>query len=123
MLGDLQLRIMEVIWDRGSATVAEVHEVLRPKRELAYTTVLSTLRGLERRGFIDHTVEGKAHRFRSRISRDDYKRDRVRDLVTRLFEGSPAALMNHLLGSEKIEDDDLGRIRALLAEEDGRRDG
>ena len=121
MLGDLQLSIMEVVWDRGSATVAEVHEVLQRTRELAYTTVLSTLRGLERRRFLDHTVEGKAHRFRSRVTRDEYTQDRVRELVTRLFEGNPAALMNHLLGSERLEAADLSRIRALL-EDDGRSD-
>ena len=120
MLGDLQLQTMDVIWERTNATVAEVHEDLSNVRNLAYTTVLSTLRGLERRGFLEHTMEGKAHRFHAKISRSEYTRDSVHHLLKRLFSGDPAALMSHLLGSESLDVEDLERIRTLLAEEENR---
>ncbi len=81
ILGDLQLQVMEIVWSRGNATVAEVHEQLNCRRPLAYTTALSTLRGLERRAFLRHTQEGKAHRFHASISREEYTRRRVSQLV------------------------------------------
>ena len=119
-LGDLQLEVMNVIWERISATVAEVHEVLRSDREIAYTTVLSTMRNLERRGFLKHSVEGKAHRFFACVSQDDFTRRSVDQLVSRLFAGEPAQLMSHLLGAEKLDIRDLTRIRRLVdnADED-----
>ncbi len=72
-LGDLQLDVMNVIWGRGSATVAEVHAVLREEREIAYTTVLSTMRNLEKRRFLKHSVEGKAHRFHLCVTRHRFR--------------------------------------------------
>ena len=118
MLGDLQLNVMEVVWRLGNATVAEVHEELLTQRRIAYTTVLSTMRALEKRGFLKHSIEGKAHRFFARVSREDYASDSVQQLVSRLFAGDPAALMSHLLGSEDLGPEDLSRIRRLIEEGD-----
>lgn len=115
-LGDLQLDVMNVIWERGSATVAEVHDVLRAHREIAYTTVLSTLRNLEKRGFLNHSVEGKAHRFHACVTRDEFTRSSVEQLVSRLFAGEPAQLMSHLLDNEKLDGSDLERIKRLIDE-------
>lgn len=117
VLGDLQLQVMEVVWNRGHATVAEVHEVLAQQREIAYTTVLSTLRGLEKRGFLTHTVEGKAHRYHSQVSREEHTQESVTTLVRRLFSGRPEQLMSHLLGTETLRPQDLTRIRELLDDE------
>ena len=117
-LGDLQLDVMNVIWGRGSATVAEVHEVLREEREIAYTTVLSTMRNLEKRRFLKHSVEGKAHRFHLCVTRDDFTRRSVEQLVSRLFAGEPAQLMSHLLGAENVGSSELRRIRRLIEEDE-----
>lgn len=117
MLGDLQLEVMQVIWELGDATVAEVHRVLSGNRQLAYTTVLTTMRGLEKRGFLEHSVEGKAHRFFARVSRDGFTQDSVERLVSRLFSGNPAQLMSHLLGTEQLAPRDLDRLRRILEEE------
>ncbi|MEM7166132.1 MAG: BlaI/MecI/CopY family transcriptional regulator [Planctomycetota bacterium] len=117
MIGELQLQVMEVIWDAGDATVAEVHTALQDERPLAYTTVLSTMRGLERRGYLAHTKEGKAHRFHARVSRDEHTRVTVDSLVTSLFRGQPEQLMSHLLGDEALDQDAVARIRKLLDEE------
>lgn len=116
-LGELQLEVMKVVWEVGDATAAEVHERLRGHRPVAYTTVLSTLRNLERRGMLDHRVEGKAHRFFPRITRDEFTRHSVRQLVSRLFAGRPEELLSHLLGDGDIGDRERQRIRELL--EDG----
>ena len=117
MLGDLQFDVMQVVWELGDATVAEVHERLQDERPIAYTTVLSTMRALERRGFLEHTREGKAHRFHATIPADVYARDRVTELVDRLFGGRPEKLMSHLLGGDEVRPKDLRRIRRLLEEE------
>lgn len=118
MLGTLQLEVMEEVWKCGNATVAEVHGELSQRRTVAYTTVLTTLRALEKRGFLRHTVEGKAHRYHARISRDEHTRESVTHLVGRLFAGSPERLMSHLLGVEQLGEDDLQRIRKLMESEE-----
>ncbi|MFQ5655073.1 MAG: BlaI/MecI/CopY family transcriptional regulator [Planctomycetota bacterium] len=120
MLGSLQQEVMEVVWSRGDATVAEVHDDLQEERAIAYTTVLSTMRALERRGFLTHEADGKAHRFHALVSRQQYTRDSVDRLVTRLFGGEPERLMSHLVGAEQLSARDLRRIRRLL-EGEGRR--
>ena len=114
MLGDLQFDVMEVVWELGDATVAEVHEKLGETRPIAYTTVLSTMRALERRSFLAHQREGKAHRFHATIAAHEYRSERVDDLVEQLFGGKPEKLMSHLLGSDEIRAKDLRRIRKLL---------
>ncbi len=119
MLGDLQLEVMQVVWEVGDATVAEVHERLQAVRPIAYTTVLSTMRTLDRRGFLKFTREGKAHRFHATITEEIYARDRVEALVERLFDGRPEKLMSHLLGGGEVRQKDLRKIRRLL-EEDNR---
>ncbi len=119
ILGNLQLQVMEIVWSNGNATVAEVHEHLSRRRPLAYTTALSTLRGLERRAFLRHTQEGKAHRFHASISREEYTRRRVSQLVETLFAGRAEMLMSHLLGSEDLDPHAVERIRGLLGEGDG----
>ena len=116
-LGELQLQVMQVVWELGDGTVAEVHEALCESRPLAYTTVLSTLRGLERRDYVSHTTEGKAHRFSPRVSREQHTDASISKLVTNLFGGQPEKLMSHLMGGEELDDAQRRRIRALLAEE------
>ena len=62
-LGDLQLQVMEVVWRLGQATVAEAHQAIAAQRKIAYTTVLTTMRALERRGMLSHETVGKAYRY------------------------------------------------------------
>ena len=68
-LGDLQFQVMEVVWRLSAATVADVHRVLAARREIAYTTVLTTMRALERRGMLTHETVGKAYRYSPAVSR------------------------------------------------------
>ena len=116
-LGELQLEVMKVVWELGDATAAQVHERLQDRRPVAYTTVLSTMRNLERREMLDHRVEGKAHRFFPQVTRGEFTQHSVRKLVSRLFAGQPKELLSHLLGDEKISEAERQRIRELL--EDG----
>jgi predicted transcriptional regulator len=113
-LGDLQLQVMEVVWRLGRATVAEVHEAIGAERKIAYTTVLTTMRALERRGMLTHQAVGKAYRYRPLVSREAYTSATVDKLVGDLFDGRQEKLLCHLLGAERVRPGDLKAIRRLL---------
>ena len=111
---DRELDVMNVLWDAGSATVAEVRE--RLSDDLAYTTVLTVLRTLEQKGYVGHTGEGRAHRYRPLVKRAAAGRSAVRRLVEKVFDGSPELLLTQLVSDRNLSDEELRRLRKLLAE-------
>jgi predicted transcriptional regulator len=112
VLADREAEIMEVLWDFGPSTVAEVKE--RVTDELAYTTVLTILRTLETKGYVTHDPEGKAHRYSALIERDAARRSALQAMAEKFFKGSTAGLLTHLVSDEKLKPDDIKRLRALL---------
>src|SRR2546428_10103659 len=100
---------MSVLWDAGSATVAEVRERLTD--DLAYTTVLTVLRTLEQKGYVGHTGEGRAHRYRPLVKRAAAGRSALRRLVDKVFDGSPARLLTQPVSDTNVTDEELARIR------------
>ena len=121
-LGQLQLQVMEVIWRLGRGTVADVHNVLSRKRKIAYTTVLTTLRALERRGAVRHDQSGKAYVYEPTVSRDDHASSSVDRLVKDLFDGRREKLLSHLLGAKRVGRKELAEIRRMLARTRHRED-
>jgi BlaI family penicillinase repressor len=118
-LTELQLEILQVLWDRGEATVLEVQQALRPKRELAQTTVATLLARMERKGVIDHRSEGRQYVYRPLIDRSKARRSvmsEISELTDRLFAGDVAAMVNHLLEESEVKPDDLARVRAMIEE-------
>lgn len=113
VLGDRELDVMGVLWDLGSGTVAEVRDKL--PADLAYTTVLTILRNLEAKELVDHTSEGKAHRYRPRVARKTARRSALARVVDKLFHGSHGQLITQLVEDEQLSADDLKRLRALLS--------
>jgi predicted transcriptional regulator len=111
---DRELDVMAVLWEKGSATVAEVREALTD--ELAYTTVLTVLRTLEEKGHVDHVEEGKAHRYRPLVARERAGKSALRRLVTKIFDGSPEVLLTHLVSDRNLTAAELKRMRKLLDE-------
>ena len=109
---DRELDIMTVLWDRGPSTVAEVRDALSD--DLAYTTVLTLLRVLEEKGHVTHTEEGRAHRFRPLVERDEAGTSALRRLKDRLFSGSPELLLTRLVDDATLSVDELERLRDLL---------
>jgi predicted transcriptional regulator len=118
-LTEAELRLMNVIWEKGSATVAEVAEALPQDLNLAYNTVLTTLRILENKGYLKHVKakEGRAFVYRAVVSRDDASRNALRHLLHRFFRNSAEALVLNLLGDERLSEEELERIRERLKEE------
>jgi len=113
VLADREAELMQVLWDFGPSTVAEVRE--RVTDDLAYTTVLSMLRTLESKGYVGHDAEGKAHRYAALIDRDAARRSELRAMSEKFFKGSTATLLTHFVAEEKLSDADVQRLRALLA--------
>ncbi len=118
-LTEAELRLMDVLWDKGSATVGEVADALPAELDLAYNTVLTTLRILEEKGYVEHIKarEGRAFVYSPTVGRDEAGRSAVRYLVSRFFRNSPELLVLNLLKDEELSDKELGRIRNLLAED------
>ena len=117
-LTEAELRLMDVLWDRGEATVSQIAAALKGLG-LAYNTVLTTMRILDEKGYVEHTklAEGRAFVYRPLVGRDEAGRSAVRYLVSRFFRNSPELLVLNLLKDEELSAKELGRIRSLLAEE------
>ena len=113
-LGDLQLRIMKILWDREEATVAEVQERLEGE-PLAYTTVATMLRKMENRGLLTHREEGRRFVYLPAVSAAKVTRSMADDLVDRLFAGSLAETVSHLLETREVSPDELAELQALIA--------
>jgi len=112
---------MDVIWRKGSATVAEVAEALPRQLPLAYNTVLTTMRILEDKGYVRHTKskEGRAFLYHPVIGQKEASRNALRRLLTRFFRNSPEELVLNLLEAEDLSEQELTRIRKRISEEKG----
>src|SRR5262245_23985396 len=115
-LGDLQLRIMKVLWEREAASVADVHEALGPHSGLAYTTVATMLRKMEGRGLVTHLSEGRRFIYRSAVAPDVVTRSMANDVLERLFEGRLADMLHHLLSTREVSRDELRELERLIRE-------
>jgi predicted transcriptional regulator len=115
-LTDAELRLMEVLWERGASTVGEVVEALRQRENLAYSSVLTTLRILDRKGFVRHEKQGRAFVYQPQVGRDEARLKAVRHLVNRFFEGSPELLVLNVLESEALDAGELRRLRRMIGE-------
>ena len=118
-LGELQLKVMNVVWGKGRATVADVHEEMSAGRKIAYTTVLTTMQALERRGMVTHDTVGKAYRYSPAVSRGQYTDASVDRLVGDLFDGRQERLLCHLLGTERVNKADVRAIREIIDRSEG----
>ena len=113
-LTEAELRIMNVLWDKGSATVHEVLQALPSKPNLAYNSVLTIIRILETKGYVRHVKDRRAHVYMPKIDRKDATRFEVRHLVSRFFGNSHEQLVLNILEESSIDADELARVRQLL---------
>lgn len=112
-LGDLQLRIMKVLWTFGPATVAEVQERLDGP-PLAYTTVATMLRKMEARHLVRHREQDRRYVYHAAVSADEVTRSMTADLIDRLFEGDLADAVSHLLEARQVSPGELVRLERLI---------
>jgi predicted transcriptional regulator len=115
-LTEAEFRLMRILWKKGRATVGEVVEDLPDGTVLAYSTVLTTLRILENKGFLRHTKEGRAFVYQPVVARNEASRKAIRHLVRRFFGGSRQQLLLNLLEEEELEEKELERIKKMINE-------
>ncbi|MBV8196992.1 MAG: BlaI/MecI/CopY family transcriptional regulator [Candidatus Eremiobacteraeota bacterium] len=114
-LTEAELRLMEVLWERGQATVAEVTSALPPPA-LAYNSVLTTMRILERKGFATHDEAGRAFIYRPLLGREEAAGHAVGHVLSRFFDNSAGSLALRLIENERPSADELTRLKALIEE-------
>ncbi len=117
-LTPLELRIMQVLWETGPATVQVVHEKLSGEK-LAYTTVQTMLNVLHRKGKTKRTLRGKAYEYEPLLSQEKANSQAVGDLVDRLFGGSVEGLVMNLVNTQQLNPTNLKRLQTLI--EDSRK--
>ncbi len=113
-LTEAEFRIMEVLWERGSGTVQQVLEALPGKPVLAYNTVLTIIRILEKKGYVGHEKDGRAHVYQPQVGREDAQRSEVRHLIGRFFRNSHEELVLNILEERGIDRAELERLKAML---------
>lgn len=115
-LTEAELRLMEVLWTRGPSTVGEVVESLPKRQSLAYSSVLTTLRILEQKGYVRHDKTGRAFVYEPLVDRKDAQTSAVRHLVSRFFENSPELLVLNVLEDEGLSAEDAQKLRRMIEE-------
>lgn len=116
-LTEAELRLMDVLWQEGPATVHQVLEALPEKFPLAYNSVLTTIRILERKGYVQHVKEGRAHVYAPLVGKKEATRFEIKNLVGRFFKDSHELLVLNLLEDKSIHADELKRLSQLLREQ------
>ena len=112
-LTEAELRLMDVLWEKGRATIAEVTAALPPP-PIAYNSVLTTMRILEQKGFVAHEEAGRAFVYQPVVARDDAAQSAVGHVLSRFFENSSGSLALRLIESERPSDEELLRLKALI---------
>jgi predicted transcriptional regulator len=105
-----ELRIMTVVWERGTATVRDVYEALRAQRRVAYTTVMTMMNVLERKGHLKKQTQGRSYVYEPTRSRNQTVRALVRDFLNRVFGGSAEPLLVHLIEDRRLSRQELEEL-------------
>jgi BlaI family penicillinase repressor len=119
-LGRLELRLLNLLWESGPATVREVLEALPNRDRPAYTTILTTMRVMHEKGYLDREERGKAHVYRARLHEHRVKRGLLQGLIDGAFRGSAEALLVRLLEDELLSPEELARASRVIEEQERR---
>jgi BlaI family transcriptional regulator, penicillinase repressor len=111
-----ELAIMKIVWRLEEATVRDVYETMREKRDVAYTTVMTMMRILEDKGYLKKTMVDRAHLYRPAKPRQQVLGGMVKDFVDRVFDGAPASLLMHLAKDNKLSEKQKKLVRQLIDE-------
>jgi predicted transcriptional regulator len=120
-LTDLQLAVLRILWERGSASAAEITEALRPERGLAQQTIATILTRLERRGIVRHETRQRQYFYLPVVTEPDVRRSMLSEVTDLLFEGDVTALVTHLLSAREMSPGDLARVKNLIAAHETKR--
>ncbi len=116
----LELQVLGVLWEKGKATAREVMDAMPDRKPRAYTTVLSVLQGMEKKGLVKRATNGVTHIWQAGVSREATATPALRELVKNAFGGNMAVALQQLLGSEKLSSEEIDELRNLLDAAKGR---
>jgi predicted transcriptional regulator len=109
-----ELEMMNILWRLGPCTVSQVQSALRPERELAYTSISTIVRILEQKRFVSSEKAGRGHVYSAAMSKEDYQSLSLEQLVSKVFDDTPSLLVQRLLDSRDLSEQELTQIRAML---------
>lgn len=115
-LGSLQAEVMELVWNREEVTVAQLVELIGQRRPVTYTTVLSAVQKLAKKGWLKHRSEGRAYVYRAAKKRTDVGGSKLRELLKTAFSGDPRLLLSSLIDEARLSDADLTELTTLIDE-------
>lgn len=113
-LGETEMEILQHVWTLETATVADVRERIEQERPIAYTTVMTVMRNLAQKGYLTFEKDGNMYVYSPRRTARDVRQSLLHDLVSKVFGGSPTALVQALVSDDRLSDDDLSRIRTMI---------
>lgn len=116
-LTHLQLRIMNILWDRRDATAVEVQEALKSEKELARTTVATLISRLEKQGYISHRKTERARRYYPLVEQQEIQESMITELVDTLFQGKRSSLVSHLLSRRKVNPEEIEDVIKMIKRE------
>jgi BlaI family transcriptional regulator, penicillinase repressor len=111
---ELELQILSILWRRGPLPIRVIREALPDGKSRAYTTVLTLVQILEKKGFVGHTVQGQAHVYHPLVARRQVLRPLMRELLRNVFGGRPAEAVQCLLDSTQLDEEELLEIREAI---------
>ena len=115
-LTEAELRLMDVLWEQGPSSVQAMLDALPKKSQLAYNSVLTTIRILEKKGYVRHIKDGRAHIYRPLVEREEASRSEIRHLAHRFFKNSHEMLVLNILEERGVDAEELNRLRQLLGQ-------
>jgi len=113
-LGERELGILNLIWEMGTASVADIHSRLSLEEDIAYTTVMTTMKKLADKGYLSYSEEDKKYVYRPKISPTEVRKGLLSDLISAAFKGSPLSLVRTLVEDEGLSDEERAEIRRLI---------
>jgi predicted transcriptional regulator len=119
-LTEAEVRLMDILWEKGEATVGDVVDALPVRQTLAYNTVLTTMRILEQKGYVKHHESGRAFVYSPIVNRSEAQRSAVKQIVSRFFQNSPGLLALNVLENEKLDAAEVDRLKRLIKASEAR---
>lgn len=113
-LTEAELRLMKILWQRGESVVSDLVAAMPDGETLAYNSVLTTVRILEQKGYVEHRQEGRAFVYRPSVAEHEASRSEVRHVLNRFFGNSRERLLLSLLGDEEVSSEELQRLKEAI---------
>jgi BlaI family transcriptional regulator, penicillinase repressor len=117
-LTEQELEIMKVVWQLTSATVRDVYEMLRERRKIAYTTVMTMMNILEQKEYLKKSRADRAYVYQATRPKNQVIKSMVQEFIDRVFNGSAEPLLLHLVQDRRLSEKDLEKIRRMVREHD-----